>query len=88
MSKTTSGFEFNIDERVKTDWDFLEMVGNLQKNPSDLSMMKGLFIKLLGEKGFEKLKKHIKEQNDGFCPVEVLSKEFTEIVQSTNEIKK
>lgn len=43
---------------------------------------------LLGEKGFEKLKKHVKEQNDGYCPVEILSKEFTEIVQSDNEIKK
>ena len=81
-------FEYNIDERVKTDWDFLEAVADLQKNPSDLSIMKKLFTMLLGEKGFEKLKKHIKEQNDGFCPVEALSREFTEIVQSNNEIKK
>lgn len=88
MSKTTSGFEFKIDERIKTDWDFLKAIGNLQKNPSDLGLMENLFTMLLGDKGFEKLKKHIKEQNDGFCPVEALSREFTEIVQSNNELKK
>lgn len=88
MSKTTSGFEFEIDERVKTDWDFLETTRSLQENPTDLSLMRKLFVMLLGEKGFENLKKHIKKENDGFCPVDVLSREFTEMIQSNTQLKK
>lgn len=88
MSKTTSGFEYKIDERIKTDWDFLETTRSLQEDPTNLGLMKKLFIMLLGEEGFENLKKHIKEKNDGYCPVDVLSFEFTEMIQSNSQIKK
>jgi hypothetical protein len=88
MSKTTSGFEYKIDERIKTDWDFLETTRTLQDNPTDITLMKKLFIMLIGEEGFERLKKHIKNGNDGYCPVDVLSQEFTEMIQSNSQIKK
>lgn len=88
MSKTTSGFKFEIDERIKKDWDFLEAVADLQENPSNFSNIKKLFTMLIGEKGFDDLKEHIKSQNDGFCPVDTLTKELIEIIQSDNNIKK
>ena len=88
MSKTTSGFKYEIDERIKKDWDFLKAVTNLQKEPSDFDNLEKLYNMLLGEKGFEELKEHIKKQNDGFCPVDVLTKELTEIIQGDNSVKK
>lgn len=88
MSKTTSGFKYEIDERIKKDWEFLKAVTNLQNNPSDFSNIENLFNMLLGAKQFEALKEHIKKQNDGFCPVDVMTKELTEIIKGDNEIKK
>lgn len=87
MSKTTSGFNYEIDERIKKDWDFLGAVEDLQEKPSRQNIEK-LSTMLIGENGLEDLKKHIRAQNDGFCPVDVLSKELAEIIQSDNNIKK
>lgn len=89
MKKMTStGFEYSIDERIKTDWDFLLLLTELQKKPSDMSILEKLIIKVLGQKGFEKLKSHISKRNDGFCPVNEVSAEIMEILKTDDASKK
>lgn len=83
---TSTGFKFEIDERIKTDWDFIKTYQALQKNPSDIEIMEKLFVRMLTEKGFEKLKKHVMKNNDGFLPMEALVNEFKEIIKS-NDVK-
>lgn len=85
---TKSGFMFTIDERVKTDWDFLKTVNMLKENPNNFMLLDKVLISVLGENGYNGLIEHIKKNNDGFCPVEILSREFIEIINSDNEIKK
>ena len=42
-----------------------------------------LFVMVLGADGFDNLKKHIREANDGIVDAEVMKAEFAEIIQST-----
>lgn len=85
---TTSGFKFTINEMIKKDKFFLKACSDLQKNPSDIDCMDRTISLALGEKGYEKLIKHVQKNNEGFCPVDVLAKEFTEIIQADDSVKK
>lgn len=85
---TQTGFEYSIDERIRTDWDFVKSYQELQKDPGNIFLMEKIFTKLLTEKGFEKLKKHVAKQNDGFLPMEKLVSEFKDIISTNEEIKK
>ena len=84
---TSIGYECEIDERVKTDWEFLKLLRTMQKNPSDLDILEKVFVKLLGKKGFEKLLKFVADKNDGFCDLRVISETLKEIL-SSDSLKK
>lgn len=86
MEKTSTGFKYKIDERVKTDWEFVKTYQQLQRDPSNIEIMEKLFCLLLTDKGFENLKKHIAKLNGGFLPMEALVNEFKEIIRN-NTVK-
>lgn len=85
---TKTGFKYKFDERVKTDWDFVKTASELQHNPSDISNIEKIFVMLIGEKEFKKLLNHVKKLNDGFCPIDKLSKELIEMTTADNDLKK
>lgn len=98
--KLSNGFKFEIDDRIKSDVRFLEMVRNLNKLESKEELTKeedaehlGLLFdiveKMLGIPQKEKLYKHI-EEKDGFVDLVVLSQcliEMMDIASKDEEVK-
>lgn len=80
--KTKSGFEFEIDERIKDDYRFFEALYQVEENPI---LAPKLINMLLGEDEKERLLKHI--EKDGFVSQTDVLKEVTEIIRSAGDIK-
>ena len=81
--KTQSGFEFQINEKIFNDWDFVTLADALRNGQATMKEINELFVMVLGANGFDNLKKHIREANDGIVDAEVMKAEFAEIIQST-----
>lgn len=81
--KTQSGFEFQINEKIFNDWDFVTLADALRNGQATMKEINELFVMVLGADGFDNLKKHIREANDGIVDAEVMKAEFAEIIQST-----
>ncbi len=82
--KTKTGFEYEIDKKILNDYEFLEEIDNIGKNP--LIIIK-LLKRLLKEEQLEKLKEHIRNE-EGIVPLDKMEKELTDIFDGINEIKK
>lgn len=82
--KTKTGFEYEIDKKILNDYEFLEEIDNIGKNP--LIIIK-LLKRLLKEEQLEKLKEHIRNE-EGIVPIDKMEKELTDIFDGINEIKK
>lgn len=80
--KTASGFEFSVDERVVTDFTFLELLTKL-----DGQAMMQLPGRLLGETGKAALIEHCRDE-EGFVPAARISEECMEIVNLCGERNK
>lgn len=87
--KTKSGFKYKIDERCLTDYKIIEFVNQYDEadDMGKIQIVPKLTDFLLGTKGFEKLEKHIRSKNDGFCSIASLQTELYEIMNGTKEIK-
>ena len=79
--KTQSGFEFQINEKIFNDWDFVTLADALRNGQATMREINELFVMVLGADGFDNLKKHIREANDGIVDAEVMIAEFAEIIQ-------
>ena len=78
---TSSGFEFEANENVLTDWYFTKTVATLEKG-DDVSKMCAtveLVSMLLGDSGEAALCEHVKEL-DGVVPSNKVMKEAGEIL--------
>ena len=86
--KTSTGFEYNYDKRILTDWDYITllrvMLSEKSKSSEKLEATQKIFIILLGEEQTEQLVSHVRKFNDGFAPVEALVTEFKEIIAPKN----
>lgn len=82
--KTKTGFEYEIDKKILNDYEFLEEIDNIGKNP--LIIIK-LLKRLLKEEQLEKLKEHIRNE-EGIVQIDKMEKELTDIFDGINEIKK
>lgn len=82
--KTKTNFEYNIDKKILNDYELLEEIDNLGKNP--LIIIK-LLRRLLQEEQLEKLKEHIRNE-EGMVPIDKMEKELEDIFNGINEIKK
>lgn len=80
--KTKSGFKFNVDENVFKDWDFVTLTDTVRQGNGTMKDVNALLTMVLGEKGFEDLKTHIRKKN-GYADVELVKAEFEEIVNAT-----
>nr|DAX42183.1 MAG TPA: hypothetical protein [Caudoviricetes sp.] len=82
--KTKTGFEYNIDKKILNDYELLEEIDNIGKNP--VIIIK-LLRRLLQEEQLEKLKEHIRNE-EGMVPIDKMEKELEDIFNGINEIKK
>lgn len=84
IGKTKTNFEYNIDKKILNDYELLEEIDNIGKNP--LIIIK-LLKRLLKEEQLEKLKEHIRNE-EGIVPIDKMEKELIDIFDGINEIKK
>lgn len=81
--KTTSGFEYSLNERNLNDFRLVRALARLDKNPLALPDVVEL---LFGEDQAESLYDHL-TQDDGSIPTDLLEKEVIEIFNAQKEIK-
>ncbi len=81
--KTKSGFKFELDENVLDDWEYLEILseideGKVQKLPK-------MFEMLLGKDQYKALKEFLRK--DGKVSAESMANAFDEIMGAVNDLK-
>lgn len=79
--KTSSGFEFEISEDIKNDYELVENLGELEDNPLILGK---IVRQILGKEQTAKLKDHIRNEK-GIVPTDKMTQEIIEIFQNSGE---
>lgn len=85
--KTKSGFQFEYDERILTDWRFVSAV---TKSTADNEVQKMIGITEIANLlvvDMNALIEHLKNDNDGFAPSEKVMLELTEIMEASKTAK-
>lgn len=89
QGETKSGFKYNFDNRILTDWRFTNAVTETQTG-KDLEKVSGankMITLMLGVDGYNELMEHIASKNDGFVPAEAVMAELADILESAKETK-
>lgn len=81
--KTESGFEYEISQARLENYELIEALSEVDKNPLLLPKTVNL---LLGKEQASKLKDHLRD-SEGLVSSEKLSNEITEIFQNQSESK-
>ena len=83
-ARLKDGFEVKLNEEVLNDWEFLEVLADIDEGEG------GLIVKaarmLLGKDGVKMLKEHIKDEN-GKVPADVMANALLELMNSVGETK-
>lgn len=89
VGKTKSGFEYNCNEKILSDWRFIVAASKAQGGTlsEQLAGAVEMVQLILGPEGYGKLMEHISDQNDGIVPVEAVMSEVTEIINAHKETK-
>lgn len=82
--KTTSGFEYELDESALDDYELLEELCELDEG--DTSKTISVLNRLLGNEQKERLKEHLRMEN-GRVPASKMMLEMGEIFNSVKEGK-
>lgn len=86
--KTKTGFEFEVDARIKNDWRVVQAIADIQSKDESVVVpaMVNLIKLIIGEQEKELLE-HIAESNDGFVPTTALYAEISDILGQIPAIK-
>ena len=83
-AKLKDGFEIQLKEDALNDWEFLEVLADIDEGEG------GLIVKaarmLLGRDGVKMLKEHLKDEN-GRVPADVMANALLELMESVGETK-
>lgn len=82
--KTTSGFEYELDEAALDDYELLEDLCELDEG--DISKTISVLNRLLGKEQKDRLKEHLRSKN-GRVPASKMMNEMGEIFNSVKEGK-
>lgn len=87
--KTSTGFEFEVNEKIVTDWRFMKiMAATLSKEDGRrIDGYTSLVNLMLGAEGEERLCAHCTD-DDGMIPMERISDEIVDIMNVINENSK
>lgn len=80
--KTKSGFKFKVNENIFRDWDFLTLSDTINNGNATMENVNKLISMVLGEKGFDSLKDHIRKKL-GVADYDAVKNEFKEICENT-----
>lgn len=86
--KTKTGFEYDIDDRILTDWRLTTAIVET-RDKDDFKKLKAsqqIAKLLLGEDGLDALLEHVAGQNEGFVPTEKFMGELQDIFE-TQKVK-
>lgn len=83
LAKLQDGFEVEVKNDILDDWDFLEMLNEIDEGQGGKIVRVAKMM--LGEEGVGKLKEHCK--TDGKVPVEKMVSALTELLESLGEAK-
>lgn len=81
--KTSTGFAYAFDERLRNDWRILAAIADSESDDATLKI-KGttnLVRLFLGVEGEAKLMAHIAELNEGFVPATAVTAELVDILK-------
>ncbi|CAI3375767.1 hypothetical protein [Enterococcus cecorum] len=81
---TKSGFRFKVNESIINDYEFLELISEVEENPI---MFPKLLNRLLGKQQTEKLKNHVRDKN-GIVDAEKITAEVADIFKTQKQLKK
>lgn len=79
---TKSGFKYEIKENLTNDWEFIELITDLEDNPQ---LITKLAKYLFDDAGYKALKEHCRK--DGVVDSMLVMSNITEILNSSNKIK-
>ena len=84
QGKTKTGFEFDIDDRILTDWRFTMALTRCQngRGIDQLAGAQDMVSLMLGEDGLDRMMKHISKNNEGYVPAEAVMAEVQDIFES------
>lgn len=82
--KTTSGFEYELDESALDDYELLEDLCELDEGNASKTI--SVFNRLLGKEQKDRLKEHLRSKN-GRVPASKMMNEMGEIFNSVKEGK-
>lgn len=80
---TKSGFKFEIPRNIANDYEFVELLTELDDNPLTLTKVVN---RVLGKEQANKLKDHIRTDK-GLVPTDLMMQEITEIFETEEEVK-
>lgn len=83
QGKTKTGFKFKIEDAVLNDYELLELFAEVDENPL---LVPKLVKIILGENQKNKLIEHVRNE-DGIAPVDKISMELEDILNSSAETK-
>ena len=83
LTKLQDGFEIEVKDGILDDWDFLEMLNEIDEGQGGKIVTVAKMM--LGEDGVGKLKEHCK--TDGKVPVEKMVTALTQLFESLGEAK-
>ena len=78
--KTSSGFDFHLDEEKTDDYEFLEMVCEIDNGK--VSLVPKMAIQLLGKDQMNALKEHVRDSN-GKVSARQIADEIGEIMANS-----
>jgi len=82
---TSTGFEFNYDERILNDWRYVRAISGAHKKDKldKLASSTEIADLLLGDDGMDKLIEHVQSLNDGYAPADQVEKLIIEIMRAS-----
>lgn len=86
---TKTGFKFDVDERVFSDYRFVDAIAEASDPDDKVGELKGttkLVDLVFGDKK-KAFMDHIAKKNDGFIPAEVVNNELQYVITEYNALK-
>lgn len=87
---TSTGFEFEVHEKIGNDWKVVKAITALEKSEGDIQMMDAyvdLICRVLGPDGEDRLCDHL-EAIYGYVPTDVVESTVSEIFEIAKEYLK
>lgn len=82
--KTTTGFEFEIEDDVLDDWELIKKLREIDKG--NVQYMVDVMPMLLGKEQSKRLEEHVRDENGKISAAKIVN-ELEEIMILSNKVK-